>query len=303
MRRGRRTRRAALVATSIACWVLAAAAVAHAGDANSLPPRVQLLPGGTKGQESIIGPKQADLAHFETEEPDESWGYEPGSAVSFACFVDDVKVPCGAHYYGCCRRVSGSANSAPRALTAGKLRYGLGRFVGSVPVPATLSSGEHTVRVVAGDEDGTDPQPPAIAVVLDREPPDAPVLTQVPPHRSRIHKPVFRFSASDGQQLVGRREDIFTAWLRRLQPPGVVYRSWSDGNSFLNMWFARCPTLLTCSTRAQAAYMVGERWYSYGEAEWLIPGLYELRVRARDAVGNKSPLATYRFRILRGKAR
>lgn len=303
MRRGRRTRRAALVATSIALLAFAAAAAAHAGDANGLPPRVQLLPGGTKGQESIIGPQQVDLAYFATEEPDESWGYTPGSVVTFECFVDAAKVPCGAHYYGCCRHTGGAPRPASRALASESLRFGLGRFVGSVPVPAKLASGPHTVRVVATDDDGTDRQPPAIPVLLDRQAPAAPVLTKVPPQRSRIHKPVFRFSASDGQQLVGRRENIFTAWLRRLNPPGAVYRSWSDADSFLNMWFARCPTLLTCSTRAQAAYMANEHWYSYGEPEWLVPGVYELRVRARDAVGNKSPLTSYRFRILRGEAR
>ena len=74
-------------------------------------------------------------------------------------------------------------------------------------------------------------------------------------------------------------------------------------NSFLSLYFPHCPTLLTCSTRAQASYMVNEHWYSYGEPERLNPGVYELRVRAWDAVLNKSPLTTYRFRVLRGKPR
>jgi hypothetical protein len=171
-----------------------------------------------------------------------------------------------------------------------------------VPIPKGLSAGPHTVTVVATDEDGTDPEPPSIAVTMDRTPPAAPQLTQVPPRRSKIRKPIFRFSASDEVRLASKDREIFTAVLRRLKPTGAVYRN-AYANSFLDVWGPRCPTLLTCSTRAQATYMVSERWYSYGEPERLIPGLYELRVRARDAVGNKSPFTTYRFRILPGKPR
>jgi len=118
-----------------------------------------------------------------------------------------------------------------------------------------------------------------------------------------MRKPIFRFGATDDQRLVRKRGEPFTASLRRLQPPGLVYRSNAFVESFLEVWFPRCPTLLTCSTQAQASYMVSEGWYSYGEPERLTAGLYELRVRARDAVGNKSPLTTYRFRVLRGKPR
>jgi hypothetical protein len=170
-------------------------------------------------------------------------------------------------------------------------------------MPKHLPNGPHTVTVVATDEDGTDHEPPSVTVVMDRTPPTAPELTQVPPRRSRIHKPIFRFSASDDQRLVQRGAEAFTASLRRLKPPGIVYRSDGFREVFLSMYFPRCPTLLTCSTRAQAAYMVSERGYSYGEPERLTPGAYELRVRARDAVLNKSPLTSYRFRILPGRAK
>jgi hypothetical protein len=305
VRRGRKAVLAGpIAALLVAVWGVLGGSAALAADANSVPPHVLLLPAGKKNQESIIGRQEGNLAYFETEEPDQSWGYEPDSAVSFSCLVDGKGVPCGAHYEGCCSRqgAATASDNRPQAVPR-KLQFGIGRFAGSVPVPRNLPSGPHVIQVTATDEDGTDSAPPSLTVMLDKTPPAAPQLTQVPPRRSRIHKPVFRFSASDGQQLVSRRENVFTAWLRRLNPPGVVYRSWSDGESFLNMWFARCPTLLTCSTRAQAAYMASEHWYSYGEPEWLVPGLYELRVRARDAVGNKSPLATYRFRILRGKTR
>jgi hypothetical protein len=239
------------------------------------------------------------LAYFSTPDlgtEDTSWQYTKGSKVTFACSLDGRPVHCPAEYL----EVIEGGVLLRRRPSGSRERRLPGPFYGYVPMPKNLPAGPHTVTVVATDEDGTDPEPPSIAVTMDRTPPAAPQLTQLPPRRSRIRKPIFRFSASDEVRLVSSHREVFTAVLRRLKPTGAVYRD-TFANSFLEVWGPRCPTLLTCSTRAQASYMVDEHWYSYGEPERLIPGLYELRVRARDAVGNKSPFAAYRFRILRGK--
>jgi hypothetical protein len=283
-------------------WAAVAAPTAEAGDANSAPPRIVLTAGG---QEGLIGPAADALAYFSTSdlgsaERDSSAEYAKGSKVTFKCSLDGRPIRCPAEYLG--------TSEVPtevllRRRSRGPRAKALpGPFEGYVPVPKNLPSGPHTVTVVATDEDGTDPEPPSVTVTMDRTPPSAPLLTQVPPHRSRIRKPVFRFSASDDQRLVRHRGETFVGSLRRLQPPGVVYRSSGDADSFLAIWFPQCPSLLECSTRAEADYLVGEHWYAYGERERLTPGIYELRVRARDAVLNKSPITAYRFRILRGKA-
>jgi hypothetical protein len=286
---------ALLLAGCLFCAALAPS-IAVAGDANSVPPRVELQPAGTEG---FVGPRMEDLAYFSTpglgsEEKD--WEYAKGSKVTFACSIDARPVRCPSQYV---ETFEGGNLLRAKSSRAREKRLP-GPFYGYVPMPKNLPAGPHTVTVVATDEDGTDLEPPSITVTMDRTPPAAPQLTQVPPRRSRIRKPIFRFSASDDIRLVRSGGEIFTAALRRLKPTGAVYRD-TFANSFLEVWGPRCPTLLTCSTRAQASYMVNEHWYSYGEPERLIPGLYELRVRARDAVGNKSPLTTYRFRILRGK--
>jgi hypothetical protein len=289
------TKLALLLAGCLFCAALSPS-IAAAGDANSVPPRVELQPAGTEG---LVGPRMEGLAYFSTpglgSAEEKGWEYTKGSKVTFACSVDGRPVRCPSEYVE-----TFEGGVLLRAKASGSRERRLpGPFEGYVPMPKGLPAGPHTVTVVATDEDGTDPEPPSIAVIMDRTPPAAPQLTQVPPRRSRVRKPIFRFSASDEVRLVSTRE-IFTAVLRRLKPTRAAYRD-TFANSFLEVWRPRCPTLLTCSTRAQASYMVNEHWYSYGEPERLIPGLYELRVRARDAVGNKSPLATYRFRILRGK--
>lgn len=288
------TKLSLLLAGCLFCALLVPSS-AIAGDANSVPPRIELEPGG---EDELVGPRTEALAYFSTpdEEEDSSWQYTKGSKVTFACSVDGRMARCPAEYI---ETLEGGALLRAKSSRAREKRLP-GPFYGYVPMPKSLPAGPHTVTVVATDEDGTDPQPPSITVTMDRTSPPAPELTQVPPRRSRIRKPIFRFSASDEVRLVSRDREIFTAVLRRLRPTGAVYRD-TYASSFLEVWGPRCPTLLTCSTRAQASYMVEEHWYSYGEPERLIPGLYELRVRTRDAVGNKSPLATYRFRILRGK--
>lgn len=285
-----------LFAGFLCCGALAAPP-SFAGDANSVPPRIELTPGGDEG---LVGPRTEALAYFSTpglSPEDKTWEYTKGSRVTFACSIDGQPVRCPSEYV---ETIEGGVLLRAKA-SGSRERHLPGPFEGYVPIPKGLSAGPHTVTVVATDEDGTDPEPPSIAVTMDRTPPRAPELTLVPPRRSRIRKPIFRFSASDDIRLVRRSQyEIFTAVLRRLKPTRAVYRD-TFANSFLEVWGPRCPTLLTCSTRAQASYMVDEHWYSYGEPERLIPGLYELRVRARDAVGNKSPFATYRFRILRDK--
>lgn len=276
------------------------ASPAFAGDANSLPPKIELTPAG---QEGFIGPRARVLAYFSTPDfgdADESWRYAKGSKVTFACSLDGHPVHCAAEYV---EVVSGAEVEFLRPHHGSREPALPGPFYGAVSVPKQLASGPHVVTVVATDEDGTDPNPPSVTVTMDRTPPSAPELTQAPPHRSWIHKPVFRFSASDDLRLVGGGGDVFTGSLRRLDRSGLVWKSTGDGASFLSVWFPRCPTLLTCSTRAQADYMVSEDWYSYGEPERLNPGVYEFRVRSWDAVLNKSPLTTYRFRVLRGRPR
>jgi hypothetical protein len=128
------------------------------------------------------------------------------------------------------------------------------------------------------------------------------VLEDRPPPRSRQHKPVFRFSASDDVRLVRAGESIFAVKLRRLRPSPFVYEE--DGNDGSFHWsLLECPTLLSCSARAVAYYFGWGNGVSLGIRERLPAGLYEFKGRSRDAVGNKSPLTTYRFRILPGPQR
>jgi hypothetical protein len=286
-----------------ACGAAILAPPALGGDANRIPPQIELAPAG---QEGIVGPRAEALAFFSTSESeapgeDTSAEYTKGSRVTFTCSLDGRPIRCPAEYLvteggeGVFFRPKGGGQQREKPLP--------GPFYGSVPMPKKLAAGPHTVTVVATDEDGTDPNPPSVTVTMDRTAPSAPELTQKPPGRSWIRKPIFRFSASDDVRLVRHDGEPFTGSLRRLQPPGLVWKSNTSANTFLSVYFPRCPTLLTCSTRAQASYMVNEHWYSYGEPERLNPGVYELRVRAWDAVLNKSPLTTYRFRVLRGRAR
>jgi hypothetical protein len=290
-----------LVAACLCCGLVAAAPAA-AGDANRVPPQIKLWPAG---QEGFLGPRAEALAYFSTPdfgEADDSWRYAEGSKVTFSCTLDGRPTPCSAEHLKVVARGHESELVPLPSASSGE-RVLPGPYYGSVSLPENLSPGPHTVTVVATDEDGTDPNPPSVTVTVDQTPPQAPELTQVPPRHSWIRKPIFRFRASDDLRLVKKGAEPFTGSLRRLNPPGLVFKSFSSADSFLEVWGVRCPTLTTCSTRAQASYMVSEDWYSYGEPERLTPGRYELRVRVRDAVGNKSPLTTYRFRVLRGKPR
>jgi hypothetical protein len=273
---------------------VAITAPAQADDANSAPPRVKLTAAGDEG---LIGPGKTTLAHFSTEAPDSSWEYAPGSKVSVSCTLDGRGVACAPAYDGCCAQpasvapLSLGARWAARASSAG-----LGVYVGEVAVPKGLSSGLHTLAVAATDEDGTS-QPATVAVTYDAIPPSAPKLTQVPSHLTHERKPIFRFAATDGVRLISKRDEPFWATLRRLHPPGQVYRANPRG-SYLSVWGPNCPTLRSCSDRAQAVYEAFERNLGYGVPERLSAGLYEFRVRARDAVGNVSSYTTYRFRIV-----
>ena len=271
-----------LLLAGCACWAALTAAPALAGDANSVPPTVTLLPAGP---EELVGPRSEALVYFSTEalEPKPGAEYKEGSKVAFSCRLDGRPIRCPADFL----EVRGRGRILP------------GPFDGRVPIPPNLSQGAHTVTVVATDEDGTDPDPPSATVTFDPAPPTAPVLEDRPPPRSRQHKPVFRFSASDDVRLVSAGESIFAVKLHRLRPSPFVYEEDSNDGSF-HWGQLECPTLLSCSARARAYYWGWGNGVLSSIRERLPAGLYEFRGRSRDAVGNKSPLTTYRFRILPG---
>lgn len=283
-----------LLAIALAVLSLVArTAPAQADDANSVPPQVKLI---SVGDEGLIGPGKTTLARFSTEAPDPSWEYAPRSKVSVTCTVDGLAVPCAPTYSGCCAQPAPAPITLDARWGAQASSAGLGTYVGEVAVPKDLSSGLHAVAVVATDEDGTG-QPATLAVTYDAIPPLAPELTQVPSHLTHERKPIFRFAATDGVRLISKRDEPFWAALRRLDPPGQVYRANPSG-SYLSVWGPTCPTLRSCSDRGQAVYEAFERGFGYGVPERLVAGLYEFRVRARDAVGNVSPYTTYRFRVV-----
>jgi hypothetical protein len=294
-------RRLSLLLLVCACGAAILAAPALGGDANRVPPQIELTPAG---QEGLIGPRAEALAFFSTSESeapgeDTSAEYTKGSKVTFACSLDGRAIRCPAEYLeteggrGILLRPHGS-RSREKLLP--------GPFYGSIPLPEHLASGPHTVTVVATDEDGTDPNPPSVTVQFDPIPPKAPELIDPPPRRSHQHKPVFRFSASDNIRLARKREDMFTVKLLRLRPEHHRWREGAYEGAF-EWGLLRCPTLLTCTARARAYYFGSGNGVSLGIPERLPAGLYEFIIRARDSASNKSPRTTYRFRILPGPPR
>lgn len=282
-----------LLIVGCACWAAAVATPALAGDANSVPPTVTLY---AAGPEDLVGPRSEALVWFSTEGPDPKPGaeYMKGSKVKFSCSLDGRPIRCPSEHLEAVEIEGFSLRDEGRG---GRILSS--PFDGRVPIPRNLSPGPHTVTVVATDEDGTDPSPPSATVTFDSVPPSAPLLEDRPPPRSRQHKPVFRFSASDDVRLVRKWENNFTVSLRRLYPSPFLYRKGAVAGSF-EWGLTECPTLLLCSARAAAYYSGWGNGVSFGIRERLPAGLYEFRGRSRDAVGNKSPLTTYRFRILPG---
>lgn len=282
------------------CIGAIAAPVATAGDANRVPPQIELT---AVGPEGVVSPRSEALAYFATSDfsPDKA-GYEylPGSKVTFRCAVDGRPVRCPAEYIPTER--GGVLLSSPQLNGRPRREKPLpSLFIGRVPIPENLPGGPHTVSVVATDEDGTEAAPPSVTVTMDRQPPSAPELTEMPPRRSRLHKPHFSFTSSDDLRLVTERNWPFRASLRRLSPSRDRWRE-GGAETYLQTLFPTCPTLLSCSSESQAVYMAFEDGYGYGfgEPEWLIPGTYLFRVRAYDAARNRSPVTEYRFRILAG---
>ena len=281
------------------CLLALTAAPASAGDANRLPPTVELEAAGSDG---IVSPRSRSLAYFSTpvtglDEFDESWEYFPESKVTFRCAIDGRPIKCESEYVGT-ETGSGGFLRGPKRSRPEKILPGF--FAGSVPLPRGLADGPHTVTVVATDEDGTDPNPPTVVAMLDRKPPTRPVLIAKPPVRSRIHKPNFRFRSEDDIRFVSSGHDSFFARLRRVRPNREVFTRRGDAG-FFSPWVQGCPSLLTCTGQARVVYLVPGFGVELGMAEWLPPGLYEIFVSARDAAGNKSALARYRFRILPGR--
>lgn len=275
----------------VVCLALLSAGPAAAGDPNHRPPNIELT---AVGHEGFLGAKARTLAYFDTGlSLDPKLEYRRDSKVTFRCRIDGRPAECRSSF--------NPVIQAEFVLDRPNKSAQTGFFSGSVPVPDDLAPGPHTITVRARDEDGMEAAPQRVVVTFDPTPPSAPVLTQKPPGRSWEHKPKFYFSASDDMRLV-RPSGTFTASLTRLAPGEEDYDE-RDSVTAMSTWLPECPTLLTCSTHSEAIYFSEEDWFSRGETEWLVPGLYEFRVQARDAAGNRSRATTYRFRILRGKPR
>jgi hypothetical protein len=312
-----------------ACFLLAPTA-AFAEDANTVPPDVELHLGGEP--DGIFGPKESEfgasyenLAFFETTEPDPSWAYKIGSTVSFSCLLDGQPTECPVELEPCCEarrlrplrpaRICRRKQDArdrrrpcrPRPIseTAPEATPDDGPFRGIVPVPSGLAPGSHTLTVIASDEDGVDPAPPSVTIYLDTTPPSTPTFLRAPPRISRNGKPNFRFTASDDHVFPSEGDHpgiyypAFDASLRRLRPRGPTRQSSSPFGSYVSLWRERCLTAAVCSASAQPVYSsYAGRGLWFGIPELLSPGLYEFRVQARDAVGNESPVAKRRFKVL-----
>ena len=201
-------------------WLLGAAALsasiamlapagAMAADANAVPPKLSLTPGGE--QQGMLGAEDDYLAYFSTRDLDPESEYTVGSTVSFVCLVDGQPVPCEAEHFPARLVTAGPAISCPRRKATRRRpcrprpaiqptteqTEAKGPFTGRVPVPAGLAGGSHTVTVIATDEDGTDPNPPSISITLDLEPPTAPKIVEGPPRVGRDAKPRIRFRSID----------------------------------------------------------------------------------------------------------
>jgi hypothetical protein len=169
---------------------------------------------------------------------------------------------------------------------------------GWVPIPEGLSDGQHTVTVIATDEDGADPNPPSVTAVFDTTPPAPPKLLSAPKRVSRDQTPKFRYAATDVRRL-HLYNDPFSASLRRVQPPGPRIGTGDPFGNYLEWRGPFCPNPLRCTEVAWPAYSAeGEGGTTFGIREHLSPGLYEFRVKASDNVGNESAATVYRFRVL-----
>jgi hypothetical protein len=317
----------AFVLSVLVAWMIGVPA-AMAGDENRVPPQIELRVGGEP--EGLFGPIDSKLgenfetlAYFSTTRPDESWAYALGSTISLSCLLDGQPIPCSAKLTPCCRHpvrtVPFRLRHCPRRAARSARRRPCrpvrvpqpktedppdhGPFRGEVPVPPGLAPGAHTLTVIASDEDGTDPSPPSVSIFLDTTPPTTPTLVRVPEKVSRDGKPEFRFSASDDHAFPGEGSQLiyepFDARLRRLQPPGPSLRSGNPFDSYVSIWRQRCASVSACSASARPEYEASNGSFGFGIPELLAPGLYEFSVGARDAVGNESPFARYRFRVLR----
>lgn len=286
------------VLVAVVGWMLSPSA-AIAGDTNAVPPKIKILPGGE--QEGAIGAFDETIAYFETEEPNTSWAYTADSKVSFTCLLDGQPVRCAVEHS---IPVEVEPLLGQRSWPRQGSRSRRGPYMGGVPVPKDLARGPHMVTIVATDEDGVDPSPPAVTVVVDRIPPTTPELVEAPPRTSRDRKPQFRFTSTDDHSFPDDRSrfNAFKVTLRRVRPP----RSNLKGDFRMTTPVSRltCFTIRECSASARPVYWANApRGLSFSVPELLDPGLYEFRVGARDSVGNKSAAAKHRFRILRSKQR
>lgn len=219
---------------------------AAAADSNSVPPDLELNSSG--GPLAPLGIYSGSLAYYSTAEPDVSWGYPEGSSVSFQCFVDDLPVACSEpRYDGCCPKLVPKRSPrrkrcprrealwAPLALAQrgcqpGPLAppyvppgrtLGYGPFTGWVPIPVGIGDGAHTIKVVATDEDGSDPDPPTVTSVIDRTSPSTPGILEAPARSSRDRTPRFKFTATDDRRIQDEYNQPLLAQLRRLEPAGA----------------------------------------------------------------------------------
>jgi hypothetical protein len=193
--------------------------------------------------------------------------------------------------------------SPPTRVPEGKT-LGFGPFMGWVPTPIELSDGTHLVTVIANDEDGADPDPPTVAVAVDRTLPTPPRMLASPPKASRDETPKFTYTATDERRLRDRYNDPFSAQLKRIRPPGVTIDNEIPFGRYLESRGPACPTPRRCTETSWPAYSVAEEDGNFPRFRGhLRPGLYEFRVRVSDIAGNKSPATRYRFRVLPSKRR